>query len=462
MENEYMQSALVFATNSPILSLGTDLIATNYVVICNDDSELVDKLLEEGVNVFSLDRFTGERGTVTRNSFDLLSHPAVEIYLSKFTNIYLTVFKNSAEIEKLCLSKGWNLLAPKSIISRKYENKTYFPTVLDELGIKHPPTITAKAGQASFLSIKEKFSLPFVLQFAKGFAGRETFLVTSQEEFSKAVQGKQFRDIKATKFIHGETITINACVNDFGVLVSNPFYQITGLPTLTPFKLGSCGQDWGFLPIDSSVIDNIVCITEKIGTYIGSKGFRGIFGIDFVVEQSSNEVNVIEINPRLVASVPVFTELQIINNEMPLVAWHLQSFGFEMPNLFRIRTNLNYSLEDFEDTKKLLRNPKQGSQLILHNIESIRQVITGEVKAGFYRIKNGDLEFLRESIHLYEITSLEEFLILPASKGQIINPGIECARVQFGCASLKSSNTLNDLASNASKLVYDKLKLIPA
>lgn len=446
---------LVFATNSPALALGLDLLVKNYSVICIDDNSIVDYLLSQGVKVLSLERILGEHGAMYRNTHKLLSHPVSIKFIKELHPTALLVFKNSSQVEQLCFEQNWELIATKSSLGRRYENKLVFPKILHELNLAYPELEITKISDLENV----KLSTPFVLQFAKGFAGRTTHLITNLKELLNLTKGNESREVKISKYIPGYSFTINACVTPHGILASDPFFQITGLANLTPYKMGSCGQDWEYRPISEDSIGRMISITQKIGQHLQSIGYKGIYGLDFVVSMDEKEVFVIEINPRLVASIPFFTDLQILKSETPMILWHLFSFGWLSESNYPPVKDIEFNSNDFLKSSEFMRKARSGAQLILHNLTSSSQLVSGNLKAGIYNVKNNNLVQVNSSIHITDINENDEFIVLPAGQGQLINPGVECARIQFKHSVLSGNNALSADAQNIVDLVYRGLDL---
>lgn len=445
---------VVFVSNSPALALGLDLILPNFAVVCGDDASIVDDLANRGVPVFCLAR-QKNLASLSRNSNEILAQPEVQEFIHDLAPASVIVFKNSAGIQQICQEQGWRLFASEALTARKFENKLQFPKILEALGLAHPPRLERRAGDLTLEGIHREIGLPAVLQYAKGFSGRETYFISSQAELEVAQAGNENRTAKVTAFIHGPTLTVNACVTPFGILVSDPFLQITGLPNLTRFRLGSCGQDWAFRAASEEALAQIREASTRIGEYFCQQGYRGIFGLDFVVDEARGALYVIETNPRLVASIPVFTDLQLAAGELPLLLWHLQAFGWEgVPGV-------EFSQESYARAEQELRGPRPGAQLILHNLENYDQVVSGELEAGVYALEGEALRLVRPGTHLLNGPSQGEALVLPAAKGQVVHPGIECARVQFPQSVLAGVDQLTPAAEALCEAVYRRLRLTP-
>ncbi len=447
---------IVFVSNSPALALGLDMVLDRFAVVCADDTSIVDRLEGSGIPVFCLARQAPPDPARSRNSGELLARPEVQQFIHALGPASVLVFKNSAAIEQICREQGWRLMASQALTARQFENKLHFPQVLQELGLAHPPRLEGRAGDLTLEGIRREIGLPAVLQYAKGFSGRETYFIEGEGDLAAAQAGNENRQAKCTAYIPGWTLTVNACVTPFGVLSGDPFLQITGLPELTRYRLGSCGQDWALLPGPAALAEQAREATARIGAYFAGRGYRGIFGLDFQVDEAGEKLYVIETNPRLVASIPVFTDLQHARRELPLLFWHLHAFGWAGDG------RAEFSRESFERSAGALRGTRPGSQIILHNTTECDQVVRGSLQAGVYTLEGGELRLKRLALHLLDAPAEgEEFLVLPAGQGQVVRSGIECARLQFPLSALDGRDALAAHASQAAEAVYEALDLGP-
>jgi ABC-type lipoprotein export system ATPase subunit len=95
-----------------------------------------------------------------------------------------------------------------------------------------------------------------------------------------------------------------------------------------------------------------VAIVKAIGGALSQLGYRGLFGVDFVLG-SDGRVFVIEVNPRLVASAALHAQLDLSQARLPLLARHVMAF-----------------VDPGADTAPLDvgAEPYAGGQAILHNL----------------------------------------------------------------------------------------------
>ena len=93
--------------------------------------------------------------------------------------------------------------------------------------------------------------------------------------------------------------------------MGNTSYQITGLIGLSDNPFATVGNDFGMgAKLDSKTQEAIHKITTEVGEKLAKEGWRGCFGGDFIVENGTGNVHLVEINARQTASVVFESKLQ--------------------------------------------------------------------------------------------------------------------------------------------------------
>lgn len=258
------------------------------------------------------DRLRGDRHVVVppvgdQSAVELLNDPAVRALIDKGTEVL--TFKPSRRVQDGVQALGGHVLLAEAALARGLENKNLLPTLAREAGVEIPTQASyARAEALDFVALRERFGAPFVAQSPRGFMGRRTFAVYSEEQWSTLRQELGPRPVKIAALVRGRPATVNAVVDHAGAcVVTAPIVQVTGVPWLTPFPLGSCGNDFcwrgGPDPGEGPAI-----VAERIGAAIAARGYRGHFGIDLVVEDGRSWL--IEVNPRLTASFALYSAFQ--------------------------------------------------------------------------------------------------------------------------------------------------------
>lgn len=385
------------------------------------------KIIEKNIRVFSLERGMGIKHiNMPRNSTTVLAHPITKDYLSAFKAPALITYKSSSKMERICRDNGWTLVAPPIKFGKKLlEDKVKFRKILDQIGVRTPPGEIALVKNLGFHALEKKYGLPFVLQHPRRGGGKGTFFIKSQDDWHNAIEKLQAHEkegekaledvsrleIIAAKYINGPSPSITGCVTRHGTISTCPQYQLIDIAQLYNPQKGSglfCGHDWSSSNFSEHILDQAYSSVRKIGGYFKTLGYRGIFGIDFVLNENTKELYVTECNPRLLGSFPTLTMAQLLNNEPPIIAFHLLEY-----------LNIDYEI-DIENINTLMRQPKCGAQMFLHNLTGSWAKSRKRVRAGVYKlkskIKNKKLKtyyikFVRPGYSLNHIKDRNEFIL---------------------------------------------------
>lgn len=406
--------------------LGLEDIIPSYRLLALRYS-LDTKLIEKDIQVLSL-----ERGMSTnhirepRNSTTVICHPKTKEYLAQFSSPALIVYKTSSKMERVCLENNWVLVgAPVAFGKKFFEDKVKFRKILQEIGAPSPPgeivsaenVISNPTFKLDFCYFKNRYSLPFVLQHPRRGGGKGTFFIHSEEEWQNALKKLRIHEkegeetteditgleIIIAKYIRGPSPSITGCVTRHGILSTSPQYQLIDIPELYSSKKGSglfCGHDWTSSRFSPDIERQAYDAVESVGRYLAKFGYKGIFGIDFVMDQATQKLYITECNPRLLGSFPLITMAQVRNNEPPIIAFHLLEY-----------IDRDYEI-DVAQINSSMRQPKFGAQMFPHNLTGHWVRSNARVKPGVYKLQTADnLKFVRPGYALKHLRHEDEFLL---------------------------------------------------
>ncbi|MCB0217163.1 MAG: ATP-grasp domain-containing protein [Caldilineae bacterium] len=313
----------------------------------------------------------------------------------------ILVFKSSYQLEQQCEARGWRLLAPRAGLARRWENKVAFRSIAEGLGLPQAPGLIFDPARERYANLSDRLGRRFVVQAPHGYSGARTWLVDDDEALARALDGLRARRLRATAFVEGLPLTLTACVTAQGVAVSSPFCQVTGTANLTRHALGSCGNDWSTargLGLEKPRFNRIA---ERIGTALAEEGYRGVFGIDFVLPPSGEPV-VIEVNPRLVASIALHAQLELAEGRLPLLARHL---------LAHLEPEADGAPLDLHQADL------EGGQVILHNLAAGPRRARGGLQTGAHADPGAlpGTGYLRPALRVDELGANETLLLAPST-----------------------------------------------
>ncbi len=288
---------LVYVTRDIERALGCEP-KDNYIIISNKTpyAEKIQARYPENIWLIA--------SPTTLDTHELLSHSTVIEKLKK-NNVAIVVFKNTLQIEEVCKTQGFTLLNPSAEFAKRVEEKISQIEWLGDLGKYLPPF--------EISTCKDLFyeRTPFILQFNHGHTGGGTLYIDHPQTLEHLKQKFPNRLVKKSDYIQGPVYTQNIVVGSH-IIKGNISLQITGLTPFTDLPFSTIGNDYGVPENLLTVAQNAVI--EKIGSDIGEKlqkeGWKGLFGIDIIVRNTTGEVLLLEINARQPASTTFESQLQ--------------------------------------------------------------------------------------------------------------------------------------------------------
>lgn len=284
--------------------------------------------------------------------------------LKKGSNVI--IFKNTRGMERIADENNWILLNPPASLSSIIEEKISQVAWLGALGVFLPPHSISPCGDLLWQG-KE-----YIVQFNHAHSGEGTMLIKSQRDVDTLKQKFPNRPVRVTQFVEGPIFTINGVVHSSGVMISSPSYQITGITPFTENMFTTIGNDWGIANIMLSVKQKkqLDSMARQVGEKMKIEGWKGLFGIDVVLEESTGNIYLIEINARQPASTTYESQLQQNNNT---VEFRCTTFEAHLSALLDIDLN-GYELID-------VKNGAQIIQRITQNIKEVPHDLVDKIKS---------------------------------------------------------------------------------
>jgi hypothetical protein len=279
------------------------------------------------------------------DTHELLARPLIIAAIPHQANVL--VFKNTPTIERICAEQHWNLLNPSAALARKVEEKITQVEWLGELASFLPPH--------SIKTCKEitTSDLPCIVQFNHAHTGEGTLQLQQPEQLDQLQKDFPDRPVRVTKFINGMMFTNNNVVTQNDVLIGNINYQITGITPYTQNPFQTIGNDWGFAKkmLSEKQVTEYHAMATAIGNKLRADGWKGLFGIDVMIEEGTGRLYLIEINARQPASTTYESKLQRDKhqetNQMTTFEAHIQALlGEDMTSTSLIEISNGAQLYD--------------------------------------------------------------------------------------------------------------------
>lgn len=319
-------SPVVYVTRDIERALGLDPDTEGYFIISNSTT-FAKQVAKTRKNIILI---PGER---ILDTFELLEHEYTKKFINKISDVSVLVFKNTKQIEKICEANKWSLLNPSAELSNKIEEKISQVEIfasLKDLFLKYE-IVVCKDIQWTDKN--------FILQFNHAHTGSGTVLIDSEANLKEIQKVFPNREARISDFVAGPMFTNNNVLNNDTLLLGNISYQITGLKPFTEREFSTVGNDWSFAKkiLTATHLEYYKLIVISAGEELKKLGWKGLFGVDIIMDEKTGKMYLVEINARQPAST---THESWLQDKMPTKHKDLNTFEAHLATLLDINLTM--------------------------------------------------------------------------------------------------------------------------
>lgn len=401
-----------------------NIVPLDFLIAC--DYGLDGPEWDRRLRYFAVERGQNKRIVWTHSSlveaYERTLGPQIREFLSQ-RNMpqYIIPYRSTEFLGNLSEQAGGRLsiLANPVEIKTRFDDKVSFRRRAVEVGLAVPPGDVVALGELGDKEFDE-FGPAMIISEKIGSSGNQTHLIESAE----SLRGKRDELIEkwgpdapviVTAFLDGPALGAAGVICNGKPWMSQPSVMFTGIPGCSMHRFDYAGSDYAaYRLVSDESRRKIEEATLKIGDWIAEAGYRGIYGVDFIVHRG--EPYAIELNPRVLGTTQLMTELEEIQTTTPTTTyWHLAEF-LNRSDVIDAHRNLLAGLS---------RPELSGFQLLVRNTNPSKVRIGHSLTPGIYVInKVGTPEFIRPGYRMRDIQDQNEVLVTcsPAAKGTIVEP----------------------------------------
>lgn len=374
---------------------------------------------EWGTKVFSYEKMNGVRlndSTDFHHNFYRDYGSEIGSYLSGLKGeVCIVPFAPSPAVHEFIFRRApyCHNLQNTKIVQNYFEFKARLALEARNIGIPMPPHAKVLPfDDLDYGMLSGEYETGCVLQVPLSAAGRGTDFVFSEDDFASVIRQKKEEfgaafgetQVKITPFLSGPSPNCTGCVVNGAVAVSQPNIQIVGDPYFVETLGQYIGSDFTVNAFSEEQTVLMHDVTRRIGEWLGEKGYRGNFGVDFLStvdgDNRIKEIYVSEVNARLVGESQYLADFQAMNDCVPLTFFHLAEWLNIREFGPREVARYNGSLPDID-----------GSALILYSRDKGTFTAEGGVTSGVFRYENGGIIRVRDGYLLSQTKNADEFVI---------------------------------------------------
>jgi hypothetical protein len=373
----------------------------------------------------------------------LLDHPAVTRFVRPGGKALFLMFDERNEASARAL--GLQVCLPAAALRHHLDSKVVTTELANRAAVASVPNVLAKV--ESYAELRRAASAlgpDLVVQLPYGDSGNTTFFVSDEDDFRPHAESIAAQPVvKIMRRIRCRQLTIEGCVTRRFTLAGPLQTELVGFAELTPLGGGWCGNEV-FAADDSTILTADVRrqaqqATLAMGEQLRQAGYRGCFGLDFLLDQDTNLLYLGEMNPRLTGASPMTSQAMLEAESVPLLLFHLlEWFGTD------------YELDVTAFNQQWLRAEHIGSwsQMILEQTDDAPTVVLAAPPSGLWRMRaDGTVQFCRSTMSPDTVTDESEALFLrTVNPGQSQGRGASLGRVVLRGRLLTDDHRLNERA----------------
>ena len=206
-----------------------------------------------------------------------------------------------------------------------FEHKPWVETAVSRLGLPRVPwRYVADEEQVTAASMFRDG--PLMLRRSRTSGGEGLVRVDGPEELAAQWPKIDEAFASVSPYIEGGIpVNVGGVVWADGVTVHHASIQLIGIAHLVTRPFGYCGNDFGAVrELSGAVINEIDVAVRAVGAWLGQHGFRGAFGIDFLVHEG--HALFLEVNPRFQGSTHASAQLDAEAGESCLMLEHVAAW----------------------------------------------------------------------------------------------------------------------------------------
>jgi hypothetical protein len=289
------------------------------------------------------------------------------------------------ETEELAAELGLEIALPPRSLREHIDSKIVTTQLAQEAGISSVPNVLGRAGTHAELQELARgagLGADLVVQTPYGDSGRTTFFVASEEQWDRCAEKLADEELKIMRRIEHLPGTLEACATRHGTLAGPIQTDLTGYEELTPYRGGWCGNDLFPGVFDGPTRDAIRSMARRLGETLYEHGYRGVFCVDFLVENETGEVYLGEINPRVSGASPLTNLVTSKYGGVPLFLFHFLEF-----------MDVDWEV-DLDMVESRWQEYDEWSQLVLKQTEDVTELITAAPPSGLWEMRDGRPELV--------------------------------------------------------------------
>jgi hypothetical protein len=293
-----------------------------------------------------------------------------------------------------------------------------------------------------------------VVQTPYGDSGQTTFFIANEDEWTASEKKIVGHDIKVMKRIEPRELAIEGVITRHGTLVGPLMAELTGFPELTPYDGGWCGNDVSPDVLSDEQRALARSRTAAMGERLRAEGYRGYFELDFLLDATTGEMWLGELNPRVTGASSITNVTAVAYGDMPLFLFHLLEF---------MDVDYEIDVDELNERWAHASSVDEWTQFILKQTDEAVEMITDAPASGVWRITpDRSIGYARRDSDWHTVADEDEaFYLRIATKGGYRYPGADLGILVTRGRFMNEEHELQDRARDWITGIKSQFRSVP-
>ena len=344
----------------------------------------------------------------------LLSNQEVRDFIRTKGGGKLLLWMFDEETERLARELGLEICMPPASLRRHWDHKANTNRLAEKANVPCVPYVLSTVDNyAQLRYISAHLGEHLVVQTPHGMSGMTTFFISSESDFEKHRSDiTNGEEMKIMKRINCRSAGLEACITRHGVAVAPMIGELVGVPELTLYKGGWCGNEFYPHAFPEHIRRQSREYTIKLGEQLRQVGYRGYFEPDFLIDLDDGTLYLGELNLRFSGFTPLINNTNIAREDIPLLLLHLAEW-------------MDFEVElDIAALNERWSRQENLAPLSFLHFKNVEENLVKPVPTGVYRMEaDGSVIYLRHALHP-QVLEREDEAFWFSTAGRYSNIGI--------------------------------------
>ena len=345
--------------------------------------------------------------------------------------------------EALAKKLGLEVCFPSAKLRNWLDNKVNTNRLAEKANVPCVPYVLSKVKSYEHLcQVSKHLGTDLVIQLPFGDSGHTTYFIKNEEEFLKNEKNIiAEKEVKVMKRINCKGAAVEACVTQDGTIVAPLMTELVGFKDLTPYKGGWCGNEIYADVFTADIRKKAKIYTERFGEALKTKGYKGYFELDFLIDVDTDEIYLGELNPRITGASSITNHAVFALADIPLFLFHTLQW-MDKPHKLNIKEINKRWAQDL--------NIDSWGQMVIKHVDDTIELVESAPKSGIWKMNDSaEIEYDRMDTHRRAVeTEGEAFFLRIMNKGDYLYEGADLGIIVMRGRLMTDDFQLMDRAKN--------------